>query len=50
MNEVVTEQTDTLTVVRLSGEVDLSWSARVRETILDALERYSVAVDLAAVS
>ena len=50
MNDVVTEQAGALTVVKLSGEVDLSWSARVRETILDALERYSVAVDLAAVS
>lgn len=50
MNDVVTEQRDDLTLVRLAGEVDLSWSGQVREAILDALERSSVGVDLAAVS
>ncbi len=50
MNDVVTEQRDDLTLVRLAGEVDLSWSGQVREAILDALERRSVGVDLAAVS
>lgn len=50
MNEVVTEQRDDLTLVRLSGEVDLSWSGQVREAILDALEQRSVGVDLAGVS
>lgn len=50
MNDVVTEQRDDLTLVRLAGEVDLSWSGQVREAILDALEQRSVGVDLAAVS
>lgn len=50
MNDVVTEQLDELTLVRLSGEVDLSWSAQVRDTVLEALEQQSVGVDLAAVS
>lgn len=50
MNDVVTEQHQDMALIRLSGEVDLSWSARVRETILDALARQSVGVDLSAVS
>lgn len=50
MNDVVTEQRDDLTLVRLAGEVDLSWSGQVREAILEALEQRSVGVDLAAVS
>lgn len=50
MNDIVTEQRVDLTLVKLTGEVDLSWSARVREAILAALETHSVGVDLAAVS
>ena len=39
------------TVVRLGGEVDLSWSQQVRRAVLDALGKsQSVAVDLAKVS
>lgn len=38
------------TVVRLAGEVDLSWSAQVRQAVLAALAGGGpVAVDLAAV-
>ena len=38
-------------VVRLGGEVDLSWSQQVRRAVLDALSAHAkVAVDLAKVS
>ena len=38
-------------VVRLGGEVDLSWSAQVRREVLDALGKApKVAIDLAGVS
>ncbi|MFA5685137.1 MAG: STAS domain-containing protein [Lysobacteraceae bacterium] len=38
-------------VVRLAGEVDMSWSQQVRAAVLDALKRSDkVAVHLAAVS
>jgi anti-sigma B factor antagonist len=50
MNDVITEEHDDLLLVKLSGEVDLSWSGRVRDTILEALEHHSVGVDLSAVS
>lgn len=49
MNDLVTETLPDWLVVRLSGEVDLSWSGRVREVLLEALTAHSVAVDLAAV-
>jgi len=51
MNQVVSETVGEMEVVRLSGEVDLSWSQQVRKAILDALERTkSVGVELSAVS
>ncbi|MDC8011139.1 STAS domain-containing protein [Tahibacter soli] len=51
MNEVTSEEQGDFTVVRLSGEVDLSWSQQVRQAILDALEREAgVGVELSAVS
>ena len=51
MNEVTSETQEGFTVVRLSGEVDLSWSQEVRQAILDALERESgVGVELSRVS
>ena len=50
-NAVTTENLDGLEVVRLSGEVDLSWSQQVRRAILDALERTTaVGVELSEVS
>ncbi|UXI69251.1 STAS domain-containing protein [Tahibacter amnicola] len=50
-NDVVTQQHGDYMVVRLSGEVDLSWSPRVRMAILDALEKHQgVGVELSAVS
>ena len=36
-NECVSEALGDYTLVRLRGEVDLSWSQQVRRTILDAL-------------
>jgi len=50
LNDLSTELHGSLMLVRLSGEVDLSWSARVRDAILEALERHSVGVELSAVS
>ena len=51
MNQVTTESLGDLEVVRLSGEVDLSWSQQVRRAILDALERTTaVGVELSDVS
>lgn len=50
MNDIVTERHGDLQLVKLGGEVDLSWSGRVRETILAALDGGSVGVDLGAVS
>ena len=50
-NQVLTEKHDGTMLVRLSGEVDLSWSQQVRRAVLDALEgNAAVGVDLAAVS
>jgi anti-sigma B factor antagonist len=39
MNEVKSESHGDFELVRLSGEVDLSWSQAVRREILDALGR-----------
>jgi anti-sigma B factor antagonist len=51
MNQVVSETLGEMEVVRLSGEVDLSWSQQVRKAILEALERTkSVGVELSEVS
>lgn len=50
MNDCQTLSEAGHTVVRLSGEVDLSWSATVRQAVLAALGNGGpVAVDLAAV-
>ncbi len=37
MNGIEQETTDGCTLIRLSGEVDLSWSQQVRRAVLDAL-------------
>ncbi len=51
MKQCNTEQQGEWTVVKLGGEVDLSWSQQARRTVLDALARsQKVAVHLAAVS
>lgn len=51
MNQVTSESLDDFELVRLSGEVDLSWSMQVRRVILAALSRgVGVAVDLSQVS
>ncbi|ODU31241.1 MAG: anti-anti-sigma factor [Lysobacterales bacterium 69-70] len=47
---MIIEAYGSLLLIRLSGEVDLSWSGRVRDAIIDALEQRSVGVDLSAVS
>lgn len=50
-NHVASEQGDGYVLVRLSGEVDLSWSQTVRRAVLDALDHaLPVGVDLSAVS
>lgn len=50
MNDCQTLNEAGHTVVRLTGEVDLSWSAQVRQAVLAALNSGApVAVDLAAV-
>ncbi len=50
-NECVTETMDDFILVRLSGEVDLSWSQQVRRAILDALVATGkVGVELSQVS
>lgn len=50
-NTLKTEDVDGFKLVRISGEVDLSWSQKVRKAILDALAASrSVAVDLSAVN
>jgi len=49
-NEVALERADGYAVVRLGGEVDLSWSQDVRRAVLDALSLGTpVGVDLSAV-
>jgi anti-sigma B factor antagonist len=51
MNECKTETLGDLALVRVSGEVDLSWSQQVRKAILDALaEAKAVGVELSQVS
>ena len=51
MKQCSTDTQGAWTVVRLGGEVDLSWSQQVRRAVLDALgASSSVAVDLAKVS
>ncbi len=51
MNGVSCESLDGAALVRLAGEVDLSWSQEVRRTILDALRgAAAVGVELSAVS
>jgi len=50
LNDLIIEAYGSLLLIRLSGEVDLSWSGRVRDAIIDALEQRSVGVDLSAVS
>ncbi len=50
-NTIESEARDGYVLVRLSGEVDLSWSQSVRRAVLDALEGdTAVGVDLSAVS
>ncbi|MFT3790153.1 MAG: STAS domain-containing protein [Rudaea sp.] len=50
-NECVIEILDDYAVVRLRGEVDLSWSQQVRRAILDALgDTGKVGVELSEVS
>lgn len=51
LNTVVREDRDGYVLIRLSGEVDLSWSAEVRRAVLDALVGgHPVGIDLSAVS
>ena len=51
MNECTTETIGDMALVRVSGEVDLSWSQQVRKAILDALaEARAVGVELSQVS
>ena len=50
-NTVANEQHEGYVLVRLSGEVDLSWSQTVRRAVLDAMnQNLPVGVDLSAVS
>ncbi|MGA8277461.1 MAG: STAS domain-containing protein [Rhodanobacteraceae bacterium] len=51
MSDIESENVGSCMVIRLSGEVDLSWSQQVRNAILDAL-RYNdtLGVDLSRVS
>jgi anti-sigma B factor antagonist len=51
MNECRTEAQGDFVLVRVKGEVDLSWSQNIRKTILDALGKAkAVGVDLSEVS
>lgn len=50
-NAVACEVHPGYVLVRLSGEVDLSWSQQVRQAVLDALAKHAaVGVDLSEVS
>ena len=50
-NTLSTTDVEGFKLVRIAGEVDLSWSQKVRKAILDALAASkAVAVDLSAVS
>lgn len=51
MKQCSTEQQGDWAVVKLGGEVDLSWSQQARKAVLDALAKsQKVAVHMAAVS
>jgi anti-sigma B factor antagonist len=51
MKQCSTEQQDEWMVVKLGGEVDLSWSQQARRAVLDALGKsQKVAVHMAAVT
>jgi anti-sigma B factor antagonist len=51
MNECKSEAQGDLVLVRVSGEVDLSWSQTIRKSILDALAKArAVGVELSGVS
>ena len=51
MNDCSVEQQGDFALVRVRGEVDLSWSQKVRKTILDALSKAKgVGVELSEVS
>lgn len=50
MNQCLTLQEQDFCVVKIAGEVDLSWSQSIRKTILEALAKHTrVAIDLSAV-
>ena len=49
-NACESENLDDYTLVRVRGEVDLSWSQQVRDVILVALDRGGVGVELAQVT
>jgi anti-sigma B factor antagonist len=50
-NECTTEARPGLHLVKVAGEVDLSWSQSIRKAVLDALGRApAVGVDLSAVT
>lgn len=50
-NECTTEARAGLQLVKVAGEVDLSWSQSIRKAVLDALGRApAVGVDLSAVT
>jgi anti-sigma B factor antagonist len=51
MSGIESENVDGVVLIRLSGEVDLSWSQQVRKAVLSALESgAAVGVDLSQVS
>jgi len=51
MSGIVNENFDGVVLIRLSGEVDLSWSQQVRQAVLAALENHpAVGVELSQVS
>jgi anti-sigma B factor antagonist len=51
MSGIEREECDGIVLIRLSGEVDLSWSQQVRHAVLEALEKNpAVGVELSAVS
>ncbi|HKE48737.1 MAG TPA: STAS domain-containing protein [Rhodanobacteraceae bacterium] len=51
MSGIVNETYDGIVLIRLSGEVDLSWSQQVRQAVLAALEKHpAVGVELSQVS
>ena len=51
MSGIASENIDGVVLIRLSGEVDLSWSQQVRHAVLAALEDHpAVGVELSQVS